>query len=264
MGVAVFYHCLFAIGSRVQSTLEPTRPPLTSGSLPAATGIVEAQVKALVESGLFARADRVFIGVSGGPECFELAGRLFAPLTAGPAGAGKRVVVNFHGLEARNENRTLLMLERFVDEVSLLDKSDWSICYHHSKGATHPPGEKQNTRWRACMQRHVIEGWQQCLDGLVRGYDMVGAHYLTPPSTAHGQRIFAGNFFWGSSRYLRTLPSLLERERLRLTGIDAIESRYEAEVYIGNTRRPPRVLDLHPRLDSFDDCKTVTPLEIKT
>lgn len=259
--IAVFYHCMFSIGARTASTIEPTRPPLTPGALPAAVGIVRSQMEALARSGLLGAANRLFIGVNGGPECFAIAAELFPP----------QAIVSFHGLGCRNELRTILMLERFVQEVTHLESgTDWSVCYHHAKGASYPTTDDQSVKWRRCMEKHVVDGWRSCVDALDKGYDAAGAHYLSPPLTPVDQRIFAGNFFWARSRYLATLTPLLERERLRLSGVDPLESRFEAEVYVGNSARPPRIMDFHPKitgngfptLGAFDGCETAIP-EIK-
>lgn len=248
--IAVFYHCLFSIGSRAGSSVEPARTPLEPGPLPAAIAIVRSQIEAMTRSGLLDAADRIFIGVNGGLEALEIVADLL------PA----KAVVHLHGLGCRNELRTLLMLEGFVDEVSRLDaETDWLVCYHHAKGASHPVGDDQNARWRRCMERHVIGDWRSCVAALKQGYDAAGAHYLTPPSTPDGHRIFAGNFFWARSRYMATVTPLLDRERIRTSGVETLESRYEAEVYVGNGRKPPRVFDLHPGFDSFDGCESVTP-----
>ena len=250
--IAVFYHCIFGIGARTVSSIEPTRPPLERGPLPAAESIVRSQMQALTESGLLEAADRIYIGVNGGPESFALAEKLFPP----------KAIVNFHGLDCRNELRTMLMLERFVEEIGRYSQDDWSVCYHHSKGASHPVGDVHNTKWRRCMEKHVIRDWRACVAALDAGHEAAGAHFLSPPSTPGDQKYFAGTFFWARSRYLHTIPSLLERERIYESGIDALESRFEAEVYIGNAHRAPRVLDFHPRLDSFDGCAAVKPLAI--
>lgn len=248
--IAVFYHCLFSIGSRTGSSIEPALAPLEPGPLPAALAIVRSQIVAMTRSGLLDAADRIFIGVNGGLEALKIVADLL------PA----KAVVRLHGLGCRNELRTLLMLEGFVDEVSRLDaKTDWLVCYHHAKGATHPVGDDWNTRWRRCMERHVIGDWRSCVTVLEQGYDAAGAHYCIPPSTPAGQRIFAGNFFWARSRYLSTVTPLLDRERIRTSGVETLESRYEAEVYVGNGRRPPRVFDFHPGRASLDGCETVTP-----
>ena len=234
------------------SSLEPTRPPLTPGPVPAAPEIIRSQIQALTSSGLLRSADRLYIGVNGGPESFEIASKLFP----------SKAIVHFHGSECRNELRTMLMLERFVEETARYGTDDWSVCYHHSKGASHPVGDDQNTKWRRCMEKHVIHNWRACVSALDSGYEAAGAHYLSPPNTPGDQRYFAGTFFWARSRYLHTIPSILERERLYESGIDSLESRFEAEVYIGNARRPPRIMDFHPRLDSFDNCDTVQPQAI--
>lgn len=242
--IAVFYHCLFAIGSRKSSSIEPKLAPLASGSLPAAIAIVRSQVDAMQRSGLLDAADHLFVGINGNVEDFEIAAELLP----------KRAIVHFHGRECRNELRTILMLERFVAEKTRFDTdADWSICYHHAKGASHPIGDKDTTKWRRCMEKHVIHDWRKCVAALAQGFDAAGAHYLIPPTTPGDQRIFAGNFFWARSRYLKTVPSLLERKRIHDSGIEALESRYEAEVYVANRRPPPRVFVLHST--SFEGCE---------
>lgn len=249
--IAVFYHCMFSIGAQATSSIESeaVRPPLPAGPLPAAVGIIKSQMTALAKSGLLEAADRLFIGVNGGPECFAIAAELFPP----------KAIVSFHGLGCRNELRTILMLERFTTEVTRFDaNSDWAICYHHSKGASWPIDHNVSTPWRRCMETHVIRNWRLCMAALDEGYDAAGAHYLQPPKTPVDQRIFAGNFFWARSRFLGMLPSLLDRERLYASGIDALESRFEAEVYIGNGQKP-RVMDFHPGYGSYHDCERVSP-----
>ena len=96
------------------------------------------------------------------------------------------------------------------------------------------------------MERTVIHSWRQCVADLEGGYDVVGCHYMEPPETPPGQRIMAGNFWWSRATFLLTLPSIMKRDRIRLSGLDSAESRYEAEVILGNGPRLPRVKDYHP------------------
>lgn len=70
---------------------------------------------------------------------------------------------------------------------------------------------------------------------------------MTGTDTPPGQSIWAGNFWWAKSDFLRTLPSIMNRERIKISGLGAAESRFESEVWIGNGPRLPRVRDYHPR-----------------
>lgn len=214
--IAIFYHALFKLG-------DPSKV------LPAAVNIVADQMNTLKESGLLAAASQMIVGINGGDESKPLAGALL------PAQAH----LVFHGLQCRNECRTIRIIEEWLP-----GHEDWYVLYHHSKGATKP--DLRNRYWRECMERHCVKEWRKCVADLEAGYDAVGCHWFDPPRTPQGQHIFAGTFFWSKASYLRTLPSIMDRDRIKLSGIDSIESRYESEVWIGNGPVQPRVKDYHP------------------
>jgi hypothetical protein len=85
------------------------------------------------------------------------------------------------------------------------------------------------------------------------GAESVGCHWLTGKSADHNQNLWGGNFFWAKASFLRTLPSIYERGIIKVSGIKSIESRYEAEVWIGNGARLPIVKDYHPD-DAYGVC----------
>jgi hypothetical protein len=95
------------------------------------------------------------------------------------------------------------------------------------------------------MTRHVIANWRQCVQDLEQGFDAVGVHYMEPPATPPGQRILAGNYWFAKSDYLRTLPSIMERDRIKVSGLKHPDSKYEAEVWLGNGPRVPKIKDYH-------------------
>jgi hypothetical protein len=100
------------------------------------------------------------------------------------------------------------------------------------------------TNWRNCMTKHVIQNWWKCVTDLDAGYESVGCHWLT--NQADGtQNYWGGNFWWCKASFLRTVPSMMLRGRVKLSGIGALESRFEAEVFIGNGSRLPRIKDYH-------------------
>lgn len=214
--IAVFYHCLFQLGDEI---------------LPQAVDIVHGQMEQLKSSGLLDEASDMVVGCNGGPES-----KVFCDAIL-PAKAR----VTLHGLQCRNECRTLRLLEEWLP-----GHDDWYVLYFHAKGATHPPGEVIRTPWRECGMRHLVQDWRRCVADLDRGYESAGCHWMQPPLIPDTQFYFAGNFFWARASFLRTLPSLMERARIKDSGIDALESRYEAEVWIGNGPRPPTHMDYHP------------------
>lgn len=215
MKLLIFYHCLFQIGNHV---------------LEAATPIVKEQMAELKRCGLLDAASEMHVGINGGEDAKPLAESLF------PSHAR----VTYHGMTCRNELRTLLMLEDWLASTN----DEAYILWCHSKGATHRIGSKTlfNREWRQCMTSNLVTNWRQCVQDL-EVVESVGCHWMQPPSTPKGQYIWAGNFWWARASFLRTLPSLMARKRIQISGVDALESRYEAEVWIGNGQRRPVVRD---------------------
>lgn len=223
--ICVFYHCLFFTGD----------PPRL---LRTAWPIVEEQMSVMQNSGLTDAASEIVCGINGGEESQKLADTLL------PAKAHKI----YHGMDSHSELPTIFQLENW-----LKTHPNWYVLYFHSKGATRPAGDDYRTRWRRCMMRNLVEHWKQCVTDLEHGYESVGCHWLTNamyPQVPKGQNIWAGNFWWATSNFLITLPSMMLRDRLRISGLYAAESCFEAEVWIGNGQRLPRVKDYHPEWPS--------------
>jgi hypothetical protein len=220
--IAIFYHCLFYFG-------DP--PELQQRAL----DIVTEQMDAVTKSGLMEVAAELHVGINGSNESIDLARTVF-PLES------TRV---FHGLDCRNECLTIVMMEEW-----LKTHPGWYVLYFHAKGCTHGPGDPLNvlgTNWRHCLMRGVVDNWKQCVADLDYGYDSVGSHWM--PGMCDGtQNIWAGNFWWATSNFLRTCPSIYLRDRISVSGIKSVESRYEAEVWLGNAPVLPKVKDYHPVL----------------
>jgi len=217
MKIAIFYHCLFALGT-------------PDNLLENAISIVREQVGSMKDSGVINAASEFHVGLNGGSESATLASLIFPQNT--------RIVL--HGLQCRNECRTILMLEDWIPE-----HRDWLVLYLHSKGSTHQAGDGFNTRWRKCMMKGVVNNWRTCVADLGAGFEAVGSHWMEPPATPAGQFIFAGNFWWARAEFLATLPSIRTRSRITISGIDSIDSRYESEVWLGNGSRRPKIKDYH-------------------
>lgn len=213
--IAVFYHCLF-YGTR------DNKPP---HQLPMAQRIVREQMDQMNASGLTEAAQKIFVGINGGVESEALADQLL-PHKA------ERIM---HGLDSRAENLTLVALEFWV-----ATHPGWDVLYFHSKGATHDAdstyGNNVSAPWRRAMMKYLVTQWSQCVKDL-ETVESVGCHFMR--GLADGsQNIWAGNFWWATSDFLATVPSIFLRDRIKVSGIANVESRYEAEVWIGNGKLP--------------------------
>lgn len=213
MKIAIFYHCLFYAGE----------PPTFRES---AYRIVYEQIKALEGSGLLEACSHFVVGLNGGQESESFKTVLI------PAKA--KVVM--HGLASKAENLTLVELEKWAP-----NNPDWCVLYFHAKGCTHDATSdygKFAARWRNCMMRRCVVEWRNCIELLESGYEAVGCHWLTGMGQDKSQSLFAGNFWWATSNFLKTVPSIFLRDRIKQSGIASVESRYEAEVWIGNGKLP--------------------------
>lgn len=215
--IAIFYHSLFFTGN----------PPTFSEN---AFNVVSGQMDMLRTSGLLEHASHFVVGINGGEESQGFAD-LAIPYTA------KRVM---HGLDSKAENLTIIEIEKWVPT-----HPDWNVLYFHAKGATHEPTSdygKFCVRWRNCMMKHCVQRWPIAIQAL-EDNDAAGCHWMTGMGSTKDQHFFAGTFFWATSNFLAKVPSMYNRERIKQSGIASIESRYEAEVWIGNGPMP-KVKDL--------------------
>lgn len=221
MKIAVWYHTLFFLG----------QPPELR---PKAVDITIEQMQLMQQSGLEAAADLITVGINGGEESADLAA-LCLP---------KKAQRLYHGLDCRNENLTITSFHAWAQ----LQKEEWFVLYFHAKGASHQPGESYGENvsdpWRRAMQADLIGNWKTAVAWLSQGADIVCSHWLW--NMADGtQHIPAGNFLFTRSSFVASLPSMFLRDRIKVSGIKALESRYESEVFWGNGRRP-KVMQFRP------------------
>lgn len=198
-----------------------------------AVAVVHEQMAALKLSGLEDAAEEIHIGINGGEESQLL--RELLPAKA---------QITYHGLQSKAENLTIVLLENW-----LKTHPDWYVLYTHAKGSTHAIGSpygQYSDNWRQAMMWHLVTHWRQCVADLDAGHEACGCNWLTGMGWDKSQNIFGGNFWWAKSSYLRILPSIFERQRIKDSGIAAAESRYESEVWIGNGPRLPIVKVYHP------------------
>ena len=213
--IAIFYHCLFYLG-------EP--PELLTN----AVNIVHGQMFQITHTGLLDEARELHVGINGGTESLDIARLIIPP----------KARIELHGLDSRSENATIHMIEKWLP-----GHQGWYVLYFHSKGAT-KPNNPMSEKWRECMMRPV-NNWRQSVRDLDNGYESVGCHWMTGPRMPLGQSIWAGNFWWATADFLLTLPSIMDRARVKMSGLKALESRFESEVWIGNGFRLPYVKDYH-------------------
>lgn len=209
--IAIFYHCLFQLGDEI---------------LPNALDVVTEQMVALKGSGLEDAATEIHCGVNGGVESEVYAKGLLPP----------KASIKYHGLQSRSENLTLVGMENWVKT-----HPGWAVLYFHAKGSTHALGSSYGTfagNWRKRMMHYCVNNWQFCVKDL-ETYEAVGCHWLSGQGWDHSQHYFAGTMFWVRSEFWATIPSIFTRQRIKDSGIASLESRYEAEVILGNGPRLP-------------------------
>ena len=215
--ILIFHHGLFMLG-------DP--PTLCEHALK----IAMEQMHVLKESGLLDAASEFHVGINGGDESHLLAEMVFP----------EKAQIKYHGLDSRSENLTHVMIE---ERLKTLDGEAY-ILYEHQKGSTHEessPYGQYATNWRRRMEFHCVTNWRQCVADLDAGYEAVGCHWLTGQGWDKSQHYFAGTYHWCKASFRKTIPSIYTRQRIKDSGIGALESRYEAEVIIGNGPRLPSV-----------------------
>lgn len=214
--IVIFYHCLTHLGN----------PPEL---LPQAVDIIREQMTQLRASGLLASCAKFVVGINGDEESKEIANLLIP----------SKAEIIYHGLDSRNENLTICAMHEFAKA-----NPGWYVLYFHAKGASRNEQTEHGVNWRNCMMKNVITEWWRCIQDLDAGFESVGCHWMTNQADG-SQNIWAGNFWWAKSEFLRTLPSMTRRDRIKQSGIKSIESRYESEVWIGYGPRLPRIKDYH-------------------
>lgn len=219
--IVIVYHGLFYMDN-------------ANNPLDEAFPIIRSQMDALMQSGLLLSCQEMIVGLNGDDESRRHVPEVFPSMAS----------VMMHGLDSKNENSTIKLVE---DVAKRYDEA--YILYFHAKGATHRAGTRKALHrmlWRDCMMKHLVRNWTQCVDDLDKGVESAGCHWLEPPDTPATQYIWAGNFWWAKASFIRTLPSIESRERVKLSGLKTLESRYESEVWIGNGPRRPVVKDYCP------------------
>ena len=166
----------------------------------------------LLESGLYDAFDKITVVVAGDKDqAQEVTHHLFSLC---PKYVVKSVGCSLHAWEWS----TLCYM--YYDSQAV----DADFWYVHTKGASDLPQyrhrivQKNMRSWRGTMSHFVI-GQHELCKSLLESYDAVGPYFTTYTGRPH----FAGNFWWATSRHIRTLPFN--------TGLT--RERHEAEFWIG-------------------------------
>ena len=145
--------------------------------------------------------------------------------------------------------------------------ADGLVLYAHTKGAANP--SVRQDKWREDMTRLLVKNWEDCVHLLEHEpIDVVGAYRIVNDGVAkaafgggadevaaflnketgsdievgpvfpeQGKAILAGNYFWSTMKWVRSLDRPLNR------------SRYDAEQWIGNENSEgitPTLYNLEP------------------
>lgn len=116
-------------------------------------------------------------------------------------------IVSITGESGCGECITLKQIKKECDSRN----EEFNILYIHSKGVTQFSSEREIPvrLWRKLMEHYLIEKWMECVNALNEGYDCCGINYQNHVSnTSKGRyptKIFNGNFFWASSKYIKMI-----------------------------------------------------------
>jgi len=139
------------------------------------------------------------------------------------------------------EKPALLAIEKYARE------NEGYVLYLHSKGVSNPD-DPTKPKWRRLMMRELVQKWEQCVLQLPN-YDIIGVNWRDMPPVSH----FCGNFWYASTRYLRTLADFnhyYQNPRFQIW--DAVNhKRLGCEFWIGSGNRKPNLLSLFCRNVDF-------------
>jgi len=190
------------------------------------------QFRKLLNTGLFAASDKMYIGFITHPSMNPPWGqqwiRDFWKFTSSKKDNNPVTKVEIVFYPRNDELRDTL---RWIRDYSTDNPEDY-ILFLHTKGITH--GLKPAIEdWRKYMEYFVVERWQDCVAKLDEGYDCCGVLWNTDtPIGIHPH--FSGAFYWAKASYINTLDH----------GFIDSEWRYNMEFWIGSNPNA-RVFEFH-------------------
>lgn len=184
--------------------------------------VVNQQLDLLQSSGLYDFMDQGYVTILG-PDKF-------------PDFRGKFALVH------HSENLAEAELPTLDDLHKRAQREDFSVLYMHTKGVSWREQGKSHEAmmaWRKYMEYFCIVQWPECLAWLGTQHDAVGVQW-TNRSERNGH--FSGNFWWTTSRYIRTLSNIHD-----VTVHPGDPDRMKAEMWLGsNPDIRPKCLHTHP------------------
>jgi len=190
------------------------------------------QMKLMVDSGLYDAASEIYVGLNGGDDDVVFC-RDHLPVGC---------ILIPHGEGAKSLLPTMRYLQEWFP-----GHEDWAVYFWHMKGVTHP-GDPMRQAWRACMEKHIIKDWHNCVGLLSKGdVDSVGCHWLHGTDEGRPVDFWGGVFWWTTAKFLLTLPPLIPECKTRAQW-------YASEHWIGEGPRLPKVMDMHHAWPSLASC----------
>jgi FkbM family methyltransferase len=157
--------------------------------------IVDEQLDLLKKSGLYEELTSLFLFAYGDDNNFEKLNNKINKYDELLRINVIRIENNFY------EYPTIQYLHDFVKNEKCY------ILYYHTKGvwSINGKGNPEAIRsWRKCLEYFNIEKWEDCINKLKEGYEVVGALY----NYNEKEPLFSGNMWWATSDYLNKLPRL--------------------------------------------------------
>jgi hypothetical protein len=172
--------------------------------------IVNEQLSKLVGSGLYNNTTEIYYGVYA-EDNFQL--YKFINLVKGWDSKNKIKIV-IHPIND-GERQTMILMQEIIKSYP-----DAYVLYYHTKGITSLENhtDLENLKysniesWRHILEYFNIELWKDCINTFKNdsNVDVCGALYVENGSNYNFY--YSGNFWWGKSSYLNTLPDMKERD----------------------------------------------------
>lgn len=113
-------------------------------------------------------------------------------------------------LEGKGEQENIFEGQTLKELQTYSKTNNGYVLYFHSKGMLHAVNSHQTipTRdWRHYMNYWCVERWKDCIQKLEdEQADAVSTNWTRDPYPH-----FAGNFWWATTDYIKTLPNVLDR-----------------------------------------------------
>lgn len=177
----------------------------------------QEHILAMSRTGLSSALETFVVGIVGPEQARESA-------KAAVQEAGATVVFE---KEKGFEQETLAWISSFVQQ------EDGYMYYAHSKGAGYP--NRYQDPWRRTMEYDCSIHWGECVSRLKEGKDCVGSIWHNTDRWGP-HPYFAGNYWWATNEFLRTLPEIDKNDR------------FWAEVWLGLA--PTKPINHHAFRDS--------------